>query len=297
MKKKVGLVLGGGGAKGAYQIGVYLALKEFKQIKSIKAVSGTSIGALNSVLLANQKIEQAETIWRNLSRKNVLTLKNWKEYFKLKNFSVLSRRGMLDIFTDEIDFTKVSNSKIPIFIGVTSVENDCGEIFQLNGLDEGKIIDVLSASSAIPKIFAKVKIDNQYYYDGYKYLNVPIDCLVEQGCNFLFVIPLSNRLAPDAETNPNITIIDFNDKTFDQLGIWDGTLGFDANTISERIDLGYNNACKLLKYLREQDVIQITFFDKVKHFLKKLFRIKRDNKKYYCLEDVSASKEKDINVG
>jgi hypothetical protein len=98
-------------------------------------------------------------------------------------------------------------------------------------------------------------------------------------------------LAPNKESYPNITIIDFNDKYFDDVGVWDGTLGFDANTIAERIDLGYNNACKLLKYLKEHDVIQVGLFDKIRGFLKRLFRIKTEQKKYYCLEDVSVSEE------
>ena len=136
-------------------------------------------------------------------------------------------------------------------------------------------------------------IDN----DGYKYLNVPIDCLVKYGCNFIFAVPLSKKLAPNADSNPDITIIDFNDKHFDQVGVWDGTLGFDAEIISERIDLGYNNGCKLLNYLRNKGVIQVTLFDKIKYMFKKLFRIKHNNKKYYCLEDISTSEEKDINVG
>ena len=49
MKYKIGLVLGGGGAKGAYQVGVLKALKEYKLLKHVKMVSGTSIGALNSI--------------------------------------------------------------------------------------------------------------------------------------------------------------------------------------------------------------------------------------------------------
>ena len=45
--KKLGLVLGGGGGLGSYQIGVWKALREYEVDKMIKAISGTSVGVLN----------------------------------------------------------------------------------------------------------------------------------------------------------------------------------------------------------------------------------------------------------
>ncbi len=50
--KKFALALCGGGGKGAYQIGVWKALAELDMTKNIEAVSGTSVGALNAVLIA-----------------------------------------------------------------------------------------------------------------------------------------------------------------------------------------------------------------------------------------------------
>ena len=47
---KIGLVLAGGGARGAYQIGIWKALRELNIDKHISVVSGTSIGALNAIL-------------------------------------------------------------------------------------------------------------------------------------------------------------------------------------------------------------------------------------------------------
>ena len=46
------LCLGGGGGKGAYQLGVYRALTEYGLMKKVDAISGTSIGAINAVLFA-----------------------------------------------------------------------------------------------------------------------------------------------------------------------------------------------------------------------------------------------------
>lgn len=48
--KKIGLVLTGGGGRGAYHIGVWKALTETKLDRYVSAVSGTSVGGLNAVL-------------------------------------------------------------------------------------------------------------------------------------------------------------------------------------------------------------------------------------------------------
>ena len=49
MNKGYGLVLNGGGAKGAYQIGAWAALRQLELYDEITAVSGTSVGALNAL--------------------------------------------------------------------------------------------------------------------------------------------------------------------------------------------------------------------------------------------------------
>ncbi|PKN80690.1 MAG: hypothetical protein CVU48_01165 [Candidatus Cloacimonetes bacterium HGW-Cloacimonetes-1] len=51
---KLGLVLSGGGAKGAYQLGVWKALEENGLAKHVVAVSGSSVGALNAIMFAFQ---------------------------------------------------------------------------------------------------------------------------------------------------------------------------------------------------------------------------------------------------
>lgn len=62
--KDVALVLGGGGAKGAYQVGCYKALSEYGLDQRISVMSGTSVGALNAALFSCNSVEEAEEIWR-----------------------------------------------------------------------------------------------------------------------------------------------------------------------------------------------------------------------------------------
>jgi predicted acylesterase/phospholipase RssA len=60
---RIGLVLCGGGFKGAYQVGAWKALRELG-FDRFTAVAGTSVGALNAVLIANGDVETAETVWK-----------------------------------------------------------------------------------------------------------------------------------------------------------------------------------------------------------------------------------------
>ena len=65
-----GLVLEGGGAKGAYQIGAWKALKEAGI--HIKGIAGTSVGALNGALIAMDDFEKAEKIWETIRYSRVM---------------------------------------------------------------------------------------------------------------------------------------------------------------------------------------------------------------------------------
>src|SRR5205085_12340780 len=73
-QKRIGLVLSGGGAKGAYQIGCCKALRKHG-ITNFAAVAGTSVGALNAVFIAANKCDLAESEWRGLNWREVIALK------------------------------------------------------------------------------------------------------------------------------------------------------------------------------------------------------------------------------
>ena len=64
LTKEYGLVLDGGGARGAYQIGAWTALEE-AGVK-VCAVAGTSVGALNGALICMDSVENAQKIWAEM---------------------------------------------------------------------------------------------------------------------------------------------------------------------------------------------------------------------------------------
>ncbi len=78
MTKEYGLVFDGGGARGAYQIGAWKALRE-AGVK-ISAVAGTSVGALNGALVCMGDVKKAEEIWSEMTFSKVMDVDDeWME--------------------------------------------------------------------------------------------------------------------------------------------------------------------------------------------------------------------------
>ena len=88
-----GLVLAGGGVRGAYQIGVWKALKELK-IK-VSAVSGVSIGAVNGALFVQGSKTKAERLWNKIAIDDIISLpkemENDENLFKVKNLMKIAK--------------------------------------------------------------------------------------------------------------------------------------------------------------------------------------------------------------
>lgn len=74
--KNYSLVFSGGGAKGAYEAGVWKAMKELHLDQRIRNVSGTSVGSLNGVLFTQGSFEQAMSIWQDIQMDQILTPEN-----------------------------------------------------------------------------------------------------------------------------------------------------------------------------------------------------------------------------
>lgn len=284
MKNKIGLVLGGGGAKGAYQIGVLKALKEYKLLKKINCISATSIGALNSMKVLDQDLEGAEEIWRNMNKSIALSKSSILTKFKTK--SIFSRDGFKKLAEEKIDFEKVKNSKIECYIIATPISKKVKDApceFCVNGKEKDEILNYLLASSAIPLVFESVTIDGIKYMDGFGVSNTPIETLKNKGCNIIFVVPLKETSDAKKYSDDDTLIIDFVSASNDQ-GIKDGTLDFVAERCIERIDIGYKVAKDLIMQLVKKRIIAITWYQKIiLGFKNKFSKKKREN--YYSIMD------------
>lgn len=282
MKYKIGLVLGGGGAKGAYQAGVLKALKEYKILKHVKMVSGTSIGALNSMKVLENDIEGAIDIWENVTKE--IALSKSSILTKLKTKSIFSREGFKKLTDEKMDLEKASKSKIECYVVATPLTRkvkDAPTEFLVNGKSKEEILDYILASSAIPVVFEPVTINGIKYVDGFGVSNVPVETLKNKGCNLIFVIPLRNESDAYIYSDDDTLIVDFVGNTNGKTML-DQTLDFDSTRCKERVETGYRVACTLLDKLVKERVIGVKFHQKIMVKLKEWFsKKKREN--YYSL--------------
>lgn len=195
-QKSVSLALQGGGAHGAFTWGVLDAILEDGRL-AIEAMSGTSAGAMNAVVLAEGWIEggtdgaraKLETFWRAISvdgkyggseRSLIDTMLGawgnaagtppgmlWFEMFSKVaspyDINPLNINPLRGVIADLIDFDKVKAcTQVKLFIAATNVRT--GKIKVFNGPE--LTADHLMASACLPMLFQAVEIGKEAYWDG-----------------------------------------------------------------------------------------------------------------------------------
>ncbi len=173
----VGLVLSGGGGKGAYETGVFKAISESDSDIMFDAVSGTSVGALNAALFLTVDSEESEKIWSGIRRKDILSSrndiivdkKNLKPKFKdiidsylKERICLFSRTGLVRIIRnnnipDKIKEKKPEGSYVACF-NKSDFKVEYKPIYKKN-MSPNYVEDLLLASSAIPVAFSEETID------------------------------------------------------------------------------------------------------------------------------------------
>ncbi|MEG2688210.1 MAG: patatin-like phospholipase family protein [Clostridia bacterium] len=201
---KLGLVLEGGGVKGAYQAGALKALSEIGV--DFDGYAGTSIGALNSAVMLHGGIDQLEEIWDTVSICTVFDINDdMIAKFRKKDFDLdmlfyagkklTSLREVIRSSYDmSSDFLKEHVSEEVIrknrrdFGFVTYNMSDMKPVEVMKeDVEDGKLIDFIIASATFP-IFPPKIIDGKKYIDGGVYDNMPINLLASHGYDKMLVI-------------------------------------------------------------------------------------------------------------
>lgn len=254
---RIGLVLGGGGAKGAYQLGVFLALKKHHLDQDIKALSGGSIGALNAVLFLDGDLQKAFQLWLQIEDDHVLERKEtYKSRIPIKRKGVFSRNHFTNLLKNSFDLEKILKSDKPVYVAVSRVEKKkiikkyVPVFFKINNHSEQIIIDILLASSAIPLLYDQVEIENKYYLDYMKTNQNLCLPLLRHQPDCLFLIPLTDKYQAMLQ-KISIPIIDFGYSHFLKLPKI-SMINFSKKKIEEYLTLGYDIANTLLSELKKR---------------------------------------------
>lgn len=262
-KVKVGLMLGGGGAKGAYQLGVIKALEEAQLINYIKAISGTSIGAINTLLLmSKRKHEDISKIWELIDKDNVFGTKGT---LLSKDNRMYSLKPLSETLIKEISLKSIQKSKFKGFATTSKmyhkvsilhqIKTDTMEkrVFNLNEFSDPYI--AVMASASFPVVFGPTQIGDDHYVDGGLLDNYPIQPLIDAGCNLILAVALDDRFNPNIYDNTNINIINFTAQTAFEKNILKDLMDvmkFDHNFKSEKEEIGYVVGKIMIKKMYEE---------------------------------------------
>jgi NTE family protein len=192
--RKISLALQGGGAHGAFTWGVLDALLEDGRIE-IEAISGTSAGAMNAVVLGEGLLQggpaqaraQLERFWRTISdtaRLSPVRRSLWQRYLgqwsvdesigfwwldwvtryaSPYEFNPLNINPLRDALEQEVDFRRVrEDCRIKIFVTATNVFTGKIRVFERQELTASHVL----ASGCLPQLFQAVEIEGEPYWDG-----------------------------------------------------------------------------------------------------------------------------------
>jgi NTE family protein len=205
----VDFALQGGGAHGAFTWGALDRLLEEPWLR-IDGISGTSAGAMNAAVLVDGHAKGGadgaraalENFWRRVSNAAVLSplrrtpldilLGRWTldhspvflamdlmaRVFSPYDLGPGGTNPLRDILAESVDFARLAQASIKLFITATNVRTGRGRVFR-----NGEITpDVLLASACLPTLFQAIEIDGEGYWDGGYSGNPTITPLVRE-CN------------------------------------------------------------------------------------------------------------------
>jgi NTE family protein len=259
--KEYGVVLEGGGAKGAYQIGVWKALLECNV--KIKGVAGVSVGALNGALICMGNYEEAEEIWKNISYSTVMNVNDTQmdKLFshKIKELDIkeitkdttqILADGGIDItplkklIDERVDENKIKQSEIEFVMGTFLVSKLKEVEITAKEAEDGYLKDYLLASSYLPA-FQNEKLHGKKYLDGGMFNNVPLDMLIKRGYKDIIIVRIFGiGLEKRINIPKDVNIIQIAPRI--DLG---GILEFDSMKCSRNIKIGYFDGLRCLHSL------------------------------------------------
>ena len=262
--EEYGLILCGGGGRGAYQIGMWQALERLGLRRYITAVSGTSVGALNAALFASVSCARACDIWRSITPRDIAdpydaagrvlgTVLGFAFSDEKKaalesaggivKSGLFSREGMIALIEGNGIHRSVTSAEFPLFACCHNSTLGRPEYFDMRAFEPKMVTKILVASSAIPAAFPIERIGSYSYRDGGISDNAPIKPLYDIGYRSFIVshldgVHIDRSRFPDAhfiELFPSEAIY-LGDKNRSMLS--DGTMDFDGRNAAKRITLG-----------------------------------------------------------
>ncbi len=196
LPRPLAFVLPGGGALGAYQVGVLRALTEAGVAPD--RLIGVSAGSVNAALFAwnggSDGLDRMASIWRGIRRRDLLRVHPARlaRAFVGQQSSFLDNRHGLSFLRRHLGNRLIEHSPVPLALVATDLST--GEPVALTS---GDTATAVLASSAFPGMYPPVEIDGRTFVDGGVVADVPLDLTLALGMRSALVLsvpPLSADL-------------------------------------------------------------------------------------------------------
>lgn len=239
------LVLGGGGAKGSYEVGVFKALRKLHMKFDI--VTGVSIGSINGAFYVANEYKKCLKMWQKITTSDLFDVaigsKMSKEDIKLlvKQMSTggISFSNAYNFLKKNINEEKVRKSKIDYGLVTVSLTNKKPRFLTKEQIPYGKLVDYICASSICYPFVHAQDINDESFIDGGFYDGIPINLAIDMGATEILAVDLSvlaiNKKPKDK--NIKVDVIKMKDKT-------PLTLTFTKEYANKNIKYGYNDTMK-----------------------------------------------------
>lgn len=234
MSKKIGIALGGGGARGFAHLGVLKALNEHDIYPDV--ISGVSAGAIAGVFIA-AGIKPGEVL-------KIMQNHNLTDYtaMQVPNNGLLSLEGLGDNLEREIGESKIENLKLPFYVALSNMNKG-----QVEYHNKGPIKTIVKASASIPVLFSPVEYEGSLYCDGGIFDNIPVEPLLKRDLHIIGV-----GISPIRETKELQNLVNIAKRTF-QLSV-----NANVRNIESKCDLFIEP-----KELRRYDILDVKNSDEV----------------------------------
>lgn len=260
------IVLSGGGSKGAYQIGVWKALRKLNI--SYDIVTGTSVGALNGALMVQQNYQISELLWENINfnmifdkdiENNPHTFEGMKEllqtYVKAVTNGGMKIKPLEQLIRKYLDLEQFYNSNIKYGLTTINLSDFKPLTLTKKEIPRDHLVDYLIASATCFPFFEMKKINQDYYIDGGYFDNLPIDLAISLGATEVIAVDIGGKkLFSKEEKKYSVPVTYIRPKN--NIGNF---LVFDKKTAIKNIQYGYLDTMKVFKKL---DGNQVTFYKK-----------------------------------
>ena len=180
-RPKLGIAFGGGGMKGWSHVGVLSVLERYGLRADV--VAGTSVGALIGAYYAyGYTLDEIGEIIRTQRTSSLFS-------FRFDGLGLLNTDALRAYLTEHLRDCTFDDLKIPFHVICTDLETGKEVV-----LSEGRLVDAILASSALPGIFSPVEIDGRLLVDGGLCNNVPVSALVHAGAQYTIAVRLHQDL-------------------------------------------------------------------------------------------------------